>query len=320
MARALRIEYEDAVYHVLSRGNERRRIYFSKTDYQKFLGYVAEAKKKYGIEIHSYALMKNHYHLVIETPDANLSKAMHHINSSYTTYINNRMKRNGHLFQGRYKAIVVSRDSYLAELSRYVHLNPVRAGMVKKPEEYPFSSYQTYVTDKNNELLTQDLILGLISGNKAEAKRQYRRFTESAIGEEEPDEILKNVYGGIILGGTRFIKETLGRIKGEYLSKEGITQRRALRTLHSGEEIIEVIAKLYKVKAEEIRKNKYREQRKIAIYLIKEKSGATNRQISELFDGMSCAAIAKTYERFKKEVKGSRKLYKEIAGIEKAIV
>ncbi len=123
MARSLRIEYEDAVYHVTSRGNERKKIFFTKHDYKKFLDYMKKAKKKYGVMVHCYVLMSNHYHVVIETPKANLSKVMQYINGSYTTYINTKKKRSGHLFQGRYKAIVVDRDNYLLELSRYVHLD-----------------------------------------------------------------------------------------------------------------------------------------------------------------------------------------------------
>lgn len=100
MARPLRIEFEEAVYHVTARGNERKNIFFSNTDNRKFLEYLTEAKKKFKIIIHSYVLMSNHYHLILETPDANLSKAMHYINGSYTTYINEKRKRSGHLFQG----------------------------------------------------------------------------------------------------------------------------------------------------------------------------------------------------------------------------
>lgn len=113
MARQLRIEFEGAVYHVTSRGNERKNIFFSKTDYKKFLEYLAEAKNKLNINVHCYVLMSNHYHLILETPEANLSKAMHYINGPYTTYINVNRKRSGHLFQGRYKSIMVERDNYL---------------------------------------------------------------------------------------------------------------------------------------------------------------------------------------------------------------
>lgn len=320
MARPLRIEYEDAVYHVTARGNKRRKIYFTKTDYQKFLQYIAEAKKKFGILIHSYVLMGNHYHLIIETPEANLSKALHHINSSYTTYINHKRKRSGHLFQGRYKAIVVSKDNYLVELSRYIHLNPFRAGKVEKPEEYQYSSYKTYKTGKKDEILTQDLILGLIAGHKSEARRKYKAFVETAMrGNEEPDEVVKDVYGGIILGGTKFIKETLERIKEEYLMKEEVSHRRALQSKYGVEEVLDLVSNKQKTSREDITGNRFPEKRKIAIYLIKKHTQATNRQIGEMFGGISYSAVAKVYNRFEQELMKNRRIRREVKKIEKAM-
>lgn len=189
MARPLRLEYEGAFYHITSRGNERGKIYFGDADYRKFIDYMAEAKKKYGIVIHCYVLMPNHYHLLIETPEANLSKVMHYINGSYTTHINIKKGRSGHLFQGRYKAIVVDRDSYVGELSRYIHLNPVRAKMVEKPEEYRYSSYVAYVTGNEADLINTDLVLGLTGGG-----RRYRAFVEAGVG-REMESPTENVYG-----------------------------------------------------------------------------------------------------------------------------
>ncbi len=155
MARPLRIEYEGAFYHITSRGNDRQDIFFSKVDYEKFKEYLDKSQEKYGYSLHCYILMTNHYHLLIETPNANMSKIMHYINGSYTNYINRKRRKHGHLFQGRYKAILVDRDSYLLELSRYIHLNPVRAGMVEKPENYPYGSYCDYIRKNKDE----DLVL-----------------------------------------------------------------------------------------------------------------------------------------------------------------
>ncbi|MEK6937651.1 MAG: transposase [Nanoarchaeota archaeon] len=225
MARPLRIEYEGAFYHVTARGNERRNIYFNKTDYEKFKEKIAEAKERYGILLHCYVLMGNHYHLIIETPEANLGKAMHHINGSYTTYINIKRKRSGHLFQGRYKAIVIDKDSYLLELSRYIHLNPVRAGMVDKPEAYPHSSYKTYISGDKEEIVTQDLIWGMLSKKKGEAMRRYQEFVERAIGEKQ-ESPLKEVYGGMILGKVSFIKEVLQELKEGHLQKEEVSENK----------------------------------------------------------------------------------------------
>ena len=161
MARPLRIEYKGAFYHITARGNERKRIFFSKADYEKFKDYLRKAQDKYGYLLHCYMLMTNH--LLIETPNPNMSKLMHYLNGSYTSYINRRRKRSGHLFQGRYKSILVDADSYFLELSRYVHLNPVRANMVSNPEDYPYSSYSTYISNKKDGLVHTDLIFGMMS-------------------------------------------------------------------------------------------------------------------------------------------------------------
>lgn len=129
MARPLRIEYEGAFYHITARGNERKRIYDSTPDYEKFRSYLKRAQEKYGYLLHCYVLMTNHYHLLIETPRPNLGRVMHYINGSYANYFNIKKRRSGHFFQGRYKGILIDKDSYLLELSRYLHLNPVRAKM-----------------------------------------------------------------------------------------------------------------------------------------------------------------------------------------------
>lgn len=315
MARPLRIEYEGALYHVTARGNERRKIYFTKSDYEKFKQYLAEAEGKYGCIVHCYVLMSNHYHLIIETLETNLSKAMHYINGSYTNHTNIKRKRSGHLFQGRYKAIVIDRDSYLLELSRYIHLNPVRAGIVEKPEEYPYSSYKSYISGDKENMVIQYLILGMLSGQKGDARKRYRAFVESAVG-EELDNPLKKVYGGMILGRESFIKEILSRIKEEDWQKEEVSHRRALKGALGTKDVLNAISKHYKVSMEEILRNKSGELRKIAIYMIKRHTGATNRQIGELFGDISYSAVAKAYQRFSKQLGKDKTMRKKIAKID----
>jgi REP element-mobilizing transposase RayT len=131
MARQLRIEYEGAFYHVTSRGNQREKIFWDDKDMEEFKRILKRTKERYGFLLHDYALMGNHYHFLMETPHANLKQIMQNINTSYTVYINKRHKRFGHLFQGRYKAFIVDKESYLLKLSRYIHLNPVRAWIVE---------------------------------------------------------------------------------------------------------------------------------------------------------------------------------------------
>jgi len=157
MTRPLRIVYPGAFYHITSRGNEKKDIYKSDRDRKKFLAYLESATERYGARIHVYCLMSNHYHLLMETPDGNLSEIMRHINGAYTNYYNVKRVRSGHLFQGRYRALLVEVDEYAEELSRYIHLNPVKAGIAKKPENYIWSSYQDYIgTRKPQQWLARD--------------------------------------------------------------------------------------------------------------------------------------------------------------------
>lgn len=318
MARPLRIEYEGALYHVTARGNERKRIYFTQADYKKFFTYIKGAEEKYGILIHCYVLMGNHYHLLIETPHANLSKAMHHINSSYTAYLNRKRKRVGHLFQGRYKAIVIDKDTYLVELSRYIHLNPVRAGIVQKPQEYPYSSYRAYISKDRDDIITQDLILGMISKQAREAKKKYGTYVESAIG-REVENPLKNVYGGMILGSRGFIKDILKKIKREVFEKGEISHRRSLRSQYGVEEILRVVSRQFKISPDEIVSRRVPGLKKVAIYLMKRHTGATNQEIGVQMDGLSNTAVAKIYQRFKNDIESDRRLRITIAKIEKEL-
>jgi len=199
MVRPPRIEYEGACYHVTSRGNDRQAVFFSNRDYRKFLGYLAAAKEKFGCVIHAYVLMTNHYHLVVETPRPNLGRVMHFLNGSYTIYVNVKHRRGGHLFQGRFKALIVDRDACLLELTRYIHLNPVRTSLVERPETYPYSSYRTYLSAESEELVTPEPTWALINDQPYRARQRYGHFVGSALGTLLPNP-LEKPYGGLIVG------------------------------------------------------------------------------------------------------------------------
>jgi putative transposase len=317
MARSLRIEYEGAFYHITARGNERKAIFFTPADYKKFKQYLKEAKQKYRYIIHSYVLMRNHYHLLMETPEANLGKIMHYINSSYTTYINIKRKRSGHLFQGRYKSIVIDKDNYLLELSRYIHLNPVRAGIVEKPEDYEQSSYRAYITKAEGDISNQELILSMISKDKGEARKEYKAFVDNATGKELKNP-LKEAYGGIILGGVQFIKETLKKVERGKLRDEEIANRRKIKAVMM-QDILEVAKDYYGISEDmEISKDTG-ERRKVLIYMIKKHTGATNREIGEYFGGLSYSAVAKINDRFKRRLREDKGLRREVEKIEKSV-
>ena len=212
MARPLRIEYPGAVYHVTSRGNARQAVFLSDADRQTFLDVLADTVRKYNWLCHAYCLMDNHYHLVVETPDANLSLGMRQLNGVYTQAFNRAHQRVGHVFQGRYKSIVVEKDSHLLELCRYVVLNPVRAGMAAKPDEWQWSSYQsTAYAGTAPDYLTVDWVLGQFSAKKTTARGRYRKFVAEGMGGEMQP--WKEVVGQVFLGGESFVarmEELLG--------------------------------------------------------------------------------------------------------------
>jgi len=179
MSRPLRIEYPGAFYHISSRGNERSPIFHDDADRRALLAYCASSVERYGAIIHVYCLMTNHYHLLVETSHGNLSQIMRHINGAYTNYYNTRHSRSGHLFQGRYRAILVEKDAYAAELSRYIHLNPVRAKMVPGWSDYAWSSCRVYTgREKKPKWLATQFILGYFGNSGREKELAYIQFLE----------------------------------------------------------------------------------------------------------------------------------------------
>jgi REP element-mobilizing transposase RayT len=287
MARPLRIEYPGAFYHVTSRGNEQKDIFKSKKDREKFLAYLESAVTRYGAVIHAYCLMSNHYHLLLETPKGNLSQIMRHINGAYTTYFNVKRKRAGHLFQGRYKAILVEADEYAGELSRYIHLNPVRAGMTSRPEDYQWSSYRSYIgLNKAPDWLKADFILGYFGGNNSEARSRYRKFAEELL-DSEYDSPLNEVIASTILGRPEFVNEVSERKLGGTRDARNVPAVKKLSLHPSMDEIIK------RIKEEPVDEKLLRN---ISIYCCQKFSGAKLKEVGERF-GISDSAVAQASRR-----------------------
>ena len=205
MARPLRIEFAGGLYHVTARGNARQDIYVDDSDRQSFLDFLARACERYHWLCHAYCLMSNHYHILIETQTPSLSKGMKLINGSYTQYFNRRHQRVGHVFQGRFKGILIDRDSYLLELARYIVLNPVRARMVRSAKDWPWSSYRaTAGLGETHPALTTDWVLGNFGRQRGKAQEGYRRFIQEGKNQPSPWDSLKNQ---IYLGSDRFVEQ-----------------------------------------------------------------------------------------------------------------
>ena len=230
MARPLRIEYPGALYHITCRGNARQAIFHHDEDRKGFFEVLRTVGIKYNCIVHAYCLMDNHYHLLLETPDGNLSKGMRQLNGVYTQMFNRTHKRVGHLLQGRYKAILVEKNSYLLELSRYVVLNPVRAGIVKSPEKWKWSSYRmTAGYDRGMPFIMIEWILSQFGRKKGEAFRRYREFVSEGINRESP---LKAVKGQVILGRNDFIDKISDFIRRKEEIKEIPKKQRTILKPH----------------------------------------------------------------------------------------
>src|SRR4030042_1943386 len=205
MARLLRIEYPGGLYHITSRGNAGGNIFQNDADQLSFFEVLNTVTERFHWVCHAYCLMDNHYHLIVETPEANLPRGMRQLNGVYTQRINRRYSKMGHLFQGRYKAILIDKDSYLLELCRYVVLNPLRARLSTRPQHWKWSSYKATAGLENpRPFLTIDWILGQFGPRRKTAQNHYRRFVTEGITRESP---WKELKGQIFLGDWAIIEK-----------------------------------------------------------------------------------------------------------------
>lgn len=309
MARPLRIEYPGAFYHVIQRGNERKAIFISEQDRTKFYEYLTALHTRYKVNIHTYCLMNNHYHLILETKNANLTKAMHYLNTSYTVYFNVKRKRAGHLFQGRYKAILVEADAYLHQLSRYIHLNPVRIGLVKDPADYPYSSYKYFISStKSPDWLNTGFILSLFDSNANKARSLYKKFVLEGIG-NETDIIRKNINFGFLLGSPEFVEDIkAGFIEGR--QDREIPVLKAAQTQLNPNDIKKAVIDII---------SNTKLSRKIYIYLIRKHTSLSLKEIAALFDNISDAGVSVLYNRLGRGRIIDKGLNKKIVEIEKML-
>jgi len=289
MARALRIEYPGAFYHIIQSGIEDRNIFLNDRDRNKFLEYIAESHMKYDHMIHSYCLMSTHYHLILETKEANLSSVMHYINSSYSTYFNRKRRRRGSLFGGRYKAILVQAEEYLQKLSCYTHLNPVRANAVESPEDYSYSSYNFFIHDKATpEWLNINMILGVFNRNIVKARELYKSFVVSSF-KNNLINIEGNLKHGFILGNEEYCAWVTKSFIGGKENKE-IPIIEKIKTRPVANKIREAV--FARIDDKKLRK-------KIMVYLIYKYTSKRIEEVAKLFENMTRASASKIYTRMK---------------------
>ncbi len=313
MARQLRIQYPGAVYHITCRGNARQNIYQDNKDRKGFLEILQESQNIYSIKIFSYVLMSNHYHLLIETPKGNISDYMRHLNIRYTSHYNRRHKKVGHLFQGRFKSVLVDKDTYLTMLSRYIHLNPVKVkSMRRMPYEekkkylrkYKWSSLSGYISKrKRQDFIDYDLVLEEYGGNNQEGRKAYSFMIGMDISGDI--DLKSKIVGRSIMGSDDFIEKVLDR----HLKKDSDSREqpsfRELQGLKTKEEIIRVVEEETGKGLEEIKKAKGMD-RAILMDLLYRAGGLRGTEIGSVLEvdySTVSQRRAKLRDRLKKDIK-----------------
>ena len=275
MSRQLRLQFPGAVYHITSRGNARQDIFADDADRRRFLDLLGREIEQHRWRCHAYCLMDNHYHLLVETPEANLSRGMKRLNMVYAQSFNRRHGRVGHLFQGRFHTVVVEKESHLLELCRYLVLNPVRAGMAAAPEVWPWSSYRAMASGRGGpDWLDTGWTLQRFGTQDAAARRAYRRFVREGIGAASPWDDLR---AGAFLGGESFLRAMADRIRREAPGQSAAAARRPDRP--TAREIGAAVAKAARVTPEAVLDRRAsQETYRVAVYLLRR---AANLPLSE---------------------------------------
>ena len=308
MARPLRVEFEDAIYHLCARGNARQAIFHDEEDCARFLELLSESARRFDGAILCFVLMGNHFHLVAQTHRPNLRRWMHWLLVSYTVYFNRRHHSSGHLFQGRYKSFLVQEGDYLLGLSRYVHLNPVRgvslgrgtpSGRRKRLRSFKWSSYRGYAgLSAAFDFVQESMVLGELRGPRRAERLRYRRFVEEGLL-REIDNPFEAVQWQAVLGNESFVQKLRDRVKGLHKQRREITSLRKARPAVDPEIILQRVAKKYAVDRDRLvlRGDRGLHARNVAMWMIWESGTKSLREIGELFGGLDYAAVAQRIRR-----------------------
>jgi REP element-mobilizing transposase RayT len=320
MSRPLRIQYPNAWYHVMNRGRRGDVVFLDEKDYLEFINLLKETSDMWRVRIGAYCLMPTHYHLLIQTPEANLSRCMRHVDGVYTQRFNRQHNYDGQLFRGRYKSILVGGDSYLLELVRYIHRNPLRGGLVKRLDSYFWSSHEGYLSSaKKWDWLHKEYFISLFSDDKVRKRTAYINF----VSKEEPEKIkqfftLKNIPS--ILGSEGFInwvKEKYYKVK----SHGEVPESKALAP--GADKIKDAVCNAYGVEVDGLMVTRRRianEPRNVAIYLVRRYTGATLESIGREFNMKKYSSVGSVIERMRMQILKDKRLRKRIAELEKKLI
>lgn len=319
MARPWRIEFEGALYHVLSRGNEQKDIFWDDEDRESFLNCLGEISARFETDIFAYVLMDNHYHILLRTNRANLSKAMQWMGATYTRRFNNKHLRSGHLFQGRFKNIIVQNDAYLMQLSYYIHRNPLRAGMVKRLADYPWSSYSAYAYGKAHpKWLNLDVILSQL--DKKERHRQYREKTQRYSKEEK--RLWEDFRHGLYLGTQEFVENIRSIFLTDSAHSEVPQQAKLLRS-DNAKVILEKAAHILDSNLADYKRSlrisdQDKDNRDLLIYLLWETGLYKNQEIGELL-GLTYSSISRRVSITRSKMSDDSKFKKQFKHLKSQI-
>jgi REP element-mobilizing transposase RayT len=319
MSRPLRIEYPDAWYHVMNRGRRGESVFRKKEDYLAFIELLKDTVEMWNLRVGAYCLMPNHYHLLIQTPDANLSRCMRHVNGVYTQRFNRNHLLGGQLFRGRYKAILVEADTYLLELLRYIHRNPLEAGLVRVMDKYPWGSHQGYLSDaKKWRWLYKDFILSLFSDEKAVSRKMYKGFVSKGTPEE-----INQIFGRKNLPSALGRKDFLDWVKSSFFSgKHHKAVPESKKLSPDAERIKEEVCRKYGVAMEELHRSRRgisNEPRNVAIYLLRSLRGDNLEEIGREFNITRFSSVSSVVERMRGKISGDRRLRNCVEEIKTAL-
>ncbi len=287
MVRPLRLEFPGACYHVTARGDGQEPIFESEDDYLVFVDLLAKEVRQQNWLLYAFCLMGNHYHLLLETPEANLVKGMRRLNGVYTQTFNRRHGRVGHVLQGRYKSILVDRDSYLLELCRYVVLNPVRARMVSSVADWQWSSYLAMIAKSGvPDWLATERVLRLFSDSAIKARRAFARFVAEGVDHPSPWGDLK---GQIFLGSDDFHAETQIRLKG--VKPKGIARHQLEPARPRCEAVLRAVARIHDIKPSQVLDRRNGLAFKHAVYLLRRRANMSLGEVAQLA-GVSIGRVA----------------------------
>lgn len=314
MSRPLRIEFQGAWYHVMNRGANYAKIFYDKEDYTLFLNVLKEACHLFNATISSYCLMNNHYHLLVNTPEGNISRFMRHVNGVYTQRHNRKHVKDGPLFRGRFKSVLVQDDGHLVSVVRYIHLNPIKAKIIKDVKDFEWSSHGIYLKGKSHlDWIEVDSILCYFSNKRREAVKKYKEYISDGI-DKEVEEFYSRKNQGSMFGDDNFIQ----KIKEKFIlpDKRPNLETKEKRMIH-GEGVLErikmEIRKKYRVSENKLFQAKRGEEnipRILAITLARELSGLRMPEIAERYKIPSYRTVGTICYRFNKKIKADKNLLK----------